>query len=116
MTNYIEKPWGYEQVLSSRYVDIDDEDPVIVKNLVLFESHGTSLQYHVKRSEIWKVLSGKCRIQVGDSINTAFPGTVWEIPRLVKHRITAITDTVIEETSDKYDEKDITRLEDPYGR
>lgn len=116
MRNYIEKPWGYEQFLSSHFVDIDDEDPVVVKNLVLYASYGTSLQYHMKRTEIWKVLHGECQIQIGDHTYDAFPGTTWEIPRLIKHRVMAITTTVIEETSDKYDVNDITRLEDPYGR
>lgn len=116
MKNYIEKPWGYEQLISYHFVDIDDEDPVTVKNLVLYATYCTSLQYHVKRTEIWKVLHGECQIQIGGQTFTAFPGTTWEIPRLMKHRVTAITNTVIEETSDKYDVLDITRLEDPYGR
>ena len=106
----IEKPWGYEQILN-----IDGEGNC-VKNLVINGGEKVSLQAHQKRTEEWYIRYGKCEIEINKAIFKALPYTVWIINPGDIHRITAITDTVIREISSGYEENDIIRYKDEYGR
>jgi mannose-6-phosphate isomerase-like protein (cupin superfamily) len=106
----IEKPWGYEQILS------DDGNGLVKKHLIVRGGHCLSLQYHMKRTETWVVVFGSCEIQIEDKWHKADKGTSWTIPKMAKHRVCAFENSIIEEISDLYDELDIVRLEDQYGR
>lgn len=105
----IDKPWGYEQILRIHGFECH-------KLLVVKSCHALSLQSHLKRDETWKVLSGDCLITIDKKTYKAPTGTQWYIKKKVKHRIEAISDTVIEEWSDNYDPNDIIRWDDMYGR
>lgn len=114
MSDIINKPWGYEQILTE---EKDKDDNVIVtKNLVVIAGSMLSLQYHNKRREIWVVKHGRCYITLNKKKYLALPETQWLIPEKVIHRIAAIEDTVIWEHSSGYDPSDIVRIEDMYGR
>ncbi len=77
-----------------------------------------SLQYHNHRKEFWKVISGHPRLTIGENIIEANPQDEYEINEKVKHRIGAPKDDVeiLEISLGNFDENDIVRLEDKYGR
>jgi quercetin dioxygenase-like cupin family protein len=111
----VEKPWGYEQILS-KITDDPEKGATVGKNLVVYKGQKLSYQYHTRRHETWRVISGKCKITLDGKEFLGMVGTIWKIPRECKHRIEAIEDTVIGEVSTHVFDDDIVRLDDIYGR
>ena len=109
MEKVILKPWGSEQIVWKK-------GKQIIKNLIVKEGEQLSLQFHHKRNEDWIVRLGECEITIDDKVYQATANDRFSVPKLSKHRIKAITDTIVEEYSDNYDDKDIVRIEDDYGR
>lgn len=111
-TLVVKKPWGqFDQFTRS--------EVVTVKILSVNPNQLLSLQYHNHRDEFWRVISGHPVLTIGSKIINASPGDEFTIPKLEKHRIEAKDDAVqILEISydDNFDEDDIVRLEDTYGR
>jgi len=108
----IKKPWGYELVEL-----IPLFDGRVFKTIVVFQSNRLSLQSHKNREEYWEVAHGECLITIDDTTIRAFPGVEVHIPREIKHRIEAVTNTVIKERGyGQYDPLDIIRYEDDYDR
>lgn len=106
-----DRPWGYFERLTK-------DVPSTVKIITVNAGQSLSLQYHYRRQEYWRVLQGNPIITIGDKEILAFPGNEFYIDKLVKHRITAKENTVIilEISLGRFDENDIVRLEDCYGR
>ena len=77
-----------------------------------------SLQRHKHRDEFWKVLSGSPNIIVGEKAVAAKAGDQFEIPRETNHRVESPSDDVeiLEISRGEFDENDIVRVEDKYGR
>ncbi len=77
-----------------------------------------SLQYHNHRKEFWKVLSGHPRLTLGENIIDANTLDEFEVAEKVNHRISAPKDDVmiLEISFGNFDEDDIVRLDDKYGR
>jgi len=78
-----------------------------------------SLKYHNYRIDFWYILSGHPVLTIGDKKINANPGDEFMIKKLEKHRIEAKDDSVqILEISydDNFNEDDIIRIEDKYGR
>jgi mannose-1-phosphate guanylyltransferase len=77
-----------------------------------------SLQYHIGRSEFWKVIKGPVKVQLGDDIKVLQTGDSITIPKKAVHRLMgAGSDAIILEISiGQFDESDIVRLEDDYKR
>lgn len=107
----IEKPWG-------NFRQFTLNTPCTVKILTLKKEEAFSLQSHSKRSEFWHVISGngvmemdgvKYDLKEGDETNVSV-GT--------KHRITAGSEgiKILEVSTGDFDEEDIIRYEDKYGR
>lgn len=115
---YIDKPWGYELIISRHSSDkIGSKGETVHKILVILTNQELSYQVHKYRHEIWEIKSGDCEISIDGTIYTkVLPGTIWIIEPEVKHSIKAITPTVIDEVSTNYIDSDIVRLEDKYGR
>ena len=117
MSVYTElRPWG-------KFIRFDDSNknklyPCCVKLLVINAGASLSLQYHIKRAEFWYILEGNVDIHVGyRHYYNVGEGKFFKIPMRVPHRIKAITDSKILETAyGEYNEKDIKRLADEYGR
>ncbi|MFH1504791.1 MAG: phosphomannose isomerase type II C-terminal cupin domain [Candidatus Omnitrophota bacterium] len=109
---YIEiRPWGmFEQFTHS--------EPSTVKILTVNPNEALSLQYHNHREEFWKVLRGKAKIVVGDVTNQAQEGAEFFIAQGQKHQIQTDDSQVkiLEISFGSFDEKDIVRLDDRYGR
>lgn len=104
------KPWG-------KFQEIFSGGGFTVKLLYVKAGEALSLQMHSKRSEQWFVLSGEGTFEVGFRREMYWPGTQTAVPVFDWHRISATTDSVIlEVASGEFDEEDIVRIVDKYGR
>jgi mannose-6-phosphate isomerase len=108
-----ERPWGYYEVL------LEDTEHK-VKRIVVYPGSRLSLQRHRHRDEHWLIVSGEAVFTLNtDEINLV-RGQSIDIPSGALHRVrnTGETDLVIVEvqTGDYFDENDIERVEDDYGR
>lgn len=110
----IEKPWGYELILTP------DESPVTGKILHLNSGHRLSLQYHDKKQETLTLLSGEALLILEDKNGNLReikmePKKGYFIKPFQKHRAKGITDCDILEASTK-EEGNTIRFEDDYAR
>lgn len=105
------RPWG-------NFIQFTHNEPCSVKILTINKGQSISLQYHHKRDEFWRVLSGDPIITVGDKTTHAKAGDEFFILQGAKHRLAGgNTDAqVLEISFGDFDENDIVRLEDTYGR
>lgn len=108
------RPWGNFKVLL-------DTPYTKVKRITVNPNERLSLQYHNHRSEVWTIVNGYGKAQVGSSIKVIKTGSVVEIPKGEPHRIVAneVGMTFIEvqlSDSQNFSEDDIVRIEDDYGR
>ncbi|MES2953470.1 MAG: phosphomannose isomerase type II C-terminal cupin domain [Patescibacteria group bacterium] len=104
-------PWGsFDQFVH--------ETPCTVKILTINPGEALSLQRHKKRDEFWHVLEGEGTLQIGDEMIAIEKGTNHFISRNSLHRVSAKSDAVkiLEISLGEFDESDIERLEDKYGR
>ena len=106
-----ERPWG-------NFRQFTHNDLSTVKILFIKKGEAFSLQYHNKRKEFWRVLSGTPKITVGEVVVKAKKGDEFEILPKINHRIHSIYSNteVLEISFGEFDEQDIIRLEDKYGR
>jgi mannose-1-phosphate guanylyltransferase/mannose-6-phosphate isomerase len=108
----VEKPWGRFE----RYT----HNILSTVKVITVERGGTlSLQYHHRRDELWVVLDSGALIEVGDAILRPSAGAKVFIPRTVQHRLSAVGDSpvrILEISFGEFEEDDIVRLEDVYGR
>jgi len=90
----------------------------MVKIITVKPGESLSLQYHTKREEYWHVLSGYGIAEIGKEKIPLEANTTCSVPMQVHHRVTGgKTDLVFIELSfGEFDENDIVRLEDKYGR
>lgn len=109
---YVEKrPWG-------EFERFTQNELSTVKIITVNPHEQLSLQYHEKRSEFWKVLSGNPILTVGDVVvHSQEGGEFFELPK-EKHRIQAGDEPVriLEIAFGDFEEGDIVRLDDKYGR
>lgn len=107
----VERPWG-------RFERLTNNKNSTVKLLYVNKGESLSLQYHNKRDEFWKVISGNPLIEIDELKEKANPGDIFETKAGSKHRISAPdNDVVILEISlGEFDEEDIVRVEDKYNR
>jgi mannose-6-phosphate isomerase len=112
MEIYTEKrPWG-------RFEKFHENQLCTVKLIYVNPNSRLSLQYHNKRSEFWKIVSGTAHMQIDDKYLILKEGQTVEIPQGARHRVEAKeTKCIILEISyGPFDEDDIVRLEDDYER
>lgn len=109
---FVEKrPWGEE-------LWITQKAPSMVKVLTVFPGESLSLQFHHKRSEYWRVLSGDGLVELNGKESAIQTGMDIFVPPETKHRIRGGTENlvILELAFGDFDEADIVRLEDKYGR
>lgn len=109
---YSEKrPWG-------EFERFTFNAPSTVKILEIEPGQATSLQMHEKRDEYWHVISGDGTLTIGDEDHAAIPEKNYIVRKNTKHRIKAGVEAllILEISTGVFDEDDITRLEDDYGR
>jgi mannose-6-phosphate isomerase-like protein (cupin superfamily) len=111
----VAKPWGsFEQFTLN--------EPTTVKIIKVNPNSSISLQRHKNRREFWLILSGDGYVQLGE-INTMIhvvggKGHSFNIPEGELHRAFT-TDSyleILEISYGEFDENDIERIEDKYGR
>ncbi len=77
-----------------------------------------SLQSHKLRNEVWFLLAGELNCQIGENFAKMKKGIPYLISRDIKHRLSAFEKggKILEICFGKFDEEDIIRYEDDYGR
>lgn len=112
---FVQKPWG-----SFRTFLITDG--ACLKTLHLNQNARLSLQRHVHRNETWLLLSGDVQATYGDSPENLVEVDLRQdvpvfIPAGMLHRLASRNGGVVAEVSSgMFDERDIERIEDDYGR
>jgi mannose-6-phosphate isomerase-like protein (cupin superfamily) len=106
----VKKPWG-------RFEELAKNERVTVKLLHIKGGCRLSYQYHHYRREVWWVVKGRVVATV-DGVNTVLrEGESVEIKVRERHRAAASVDSVLLEVArGRFDEGDIVRVEDDYGR
>jgi mannose-6-phosphate isomerase-like protein (cupin superfamily) len=110
----VDKPWGHEEVFALV------EGKFCGKAIHVLDGHSLSLQYHEQKEETISVQSGRLLVEIGlheDALESfeLEPGESIHLLPGVRHRVTAIGDTVMLEASTT-ELHDVVRLEDRYGR
>jgi mannose-6-phosphate isomerase-like protein (cupin superfamily) len=110
----VDKPWGHEEIFAL----VDGK--FCGKAIHVADGHSLSLQYHEEKEETISVQSGRLRVEIGhhEDALEAFdlePGESIHLRPGVRHRVTAVGDTVMLEASTTQ-LTDVVRLEDRYGR
>ncbi|QQS47662.1 MAG: cupin domain-containing protein [Acidobacteriota bacterium] len=113
MGNRIDKPWGYEELLTLT-------DRYCFKRLFLRAGHRTSLQYHEQKHETMYFISGEGTIEIHDGAGNVetrpiVPGEAIAVAPHTIHRVIAEKDTLYVEASTP-ELADVVRLQDDYKR
>lgn len=105
------RPWG-------SFRQFTENEPTTIKIIHINAGQCLSLQYHNKRSEFWVVLSGNPTVVIGDKVINASEGEEFFVLKKTHHRIEASNSDVriLEVAFGDFDEDDIVRIEDVYGR
>lgn len=106
-----ERPWGdFERFTLN--------ETTTVKIVTVKANEAISLQTHDHRDEFWRVIQGSGTIRIGDTDHAAKTGDSYFSPRHSEHRVEGGPEGLafLEIAFGDFDEKDITRLEDKYGR
>jgi len=105
------RPWG-----NFRRFTLNEKSTV--KILSVKPEQENSLQKHKKRSEFWSIIDGPAKVTIGKKTTRAKAGDEFFIKQGQLHRIGAYKKPVrvLEVSFGTFDESDITRVEDKYGR
>jgi len=106
-----ERPWG----LFRRFTD---NSPSTVKIIKVKPNEELSLQSHSKREEFWRVIKGDGVFEIGDKKYIVEEGMEQYVPVTIKHKMKAGGSglEVLEIAFGDFEEGDIIRYEDKYGR
>ena len=106
-----DRPWG-------NFEQFTHDDISTVKIITVSPGEAFSLQRHHGRDEFWRVLSGNGMVTLNDALHEAHPGDEFSIPRETIHRAQGGTEPLVflEIAFGHFEENDIERLEDKYGR
>ncbi|MEK7612767.1 MAG: phosphomannose isomerase type II C-terminal cupin domain [Patescibacteria group bacterium] len=105
------RPWGnFERFTLNEHST--------VKIITVNAGEAFSLQTHANRKEFWRVLAGSGTITVGDAAQEVKPGDQFLIEIGQKHRAEGGPQGLVflEIAFGTFDETDIKRFEDKYGR
>ncbi len=108
----VDKPWG-------RFEQYTHNLPSTVKIITVEPGGRLSRQYHHRRDELWVVLDDGIEVELGGDVMRPQPGEELYIPRGTVHRLSGAGERaarVLEISFGEFDEEDIVRLEDVYGR
>lgn len=106
-----ERPWG-------NFRQFTHNETSTVKIITVKPDQGLSLQSHTKRSEFWRIIGGSGIVEIGEIKHEAKEGDEYTIVVGTKHRLIAGPSgiNVLEIATGEFDENDIIRYEDRYGR
>lgn len=106
-----ERPWGFFRRFTNNILST-------VKIITIKPNQQLSLQSHTKRSEFWRVVNGDGIFEIDNKKYIVEKGDEKEVGIGAKHRMQAGSDgmEVLEIATGDFDENDIIRYEDKYGR
>lgn len=106
-----DRPWGSFE----RFIE---NEKVTVKFMHMAPGKRVSLQKHAKRSEYWRFFKGSGTVQIDDTVREVKEGDEAFIPVGALHRVTGGPEglSFLEIMTGEYDEDDIERVEDDFGR
>lgn len=106
-----ERPWGSFRQFTENIIST-------VKILIVKPNEELSLQSHTKRKEFWRVIKGGGIFDINNKKYIVEVGDEHFIPIGAKHQIKSGSDglEVLEISLGEFDEDDIIRYEDKYGR
>ena len=107
----VERPWGSFRQLTHNQL-------TTVKVHRVKPGEATSWQSHNQRSEFWYIISGDGKVLIGDKKCEVTSGAEYNVPVGTKHRWIAGLSGIIlvEVATGNFDEEDIIRYADKYGR
>ncbi|AJS60033.1 sugar phosphate nucleotidyltransferase [Paenibacillus sp. IHBB 10380] len=107
---YEERRWGYYQVLD--YSKNTESVEVLTKRICINAGHNLSYQVHLKRREVWTIISGEGEFVLNERHRRIKQGDVLVIPESSRHSVKAIGDLEIIEVQmgSELVEEDIIRL------
>jgi mannose-6-phosphate isomerase-like protein (cupin superfamily) len=105
------RPWGTFERFTLN-------EKTTVKIITVNAGAAFSLQTHAHRDEFWRVLSGSGTVTAGSEKKEAHAGDSFFVKAGAEHRVECADEplTFLEIAFGDFDESDITRLEDRYGR
>ena|SRR5690606_23890744 len=105
------RPWG-------RFEKFVENQKCTVKLLHLNPNSQTSLQYHHKREEWWKLIKGSISVELNQEKMILNENDTIYIPKGSRHRVVNLDfpSTILEISFGEFDESDIVRIEDIYNR
>lgn len=108
---HVERPWGY-------FDEFIANTPCTVKLITVNPGESLSLQYHEHRNEFWVIVQGNGFVTLDEVRAEARVGDRFEVGPLVKHRVEGGSEPLafLEISVGEFNEEDIVRLEDKYGR
>lgn len=106
-----ERPWG-------DFRQFTKNASSTVKLITVKPNESLSLQSHASRSEFWHVVSGSGIVEIDGVKSEAKKGDEFEVSVGMKHRLSAREEgiEILEIAQGEFDENDIVRFEDKYGR
>ena len=106
-----ERPWGSFRRFTNNQLST-------VKIISVKPNEELSLQSHEKREEFWRVIKGDGMFEIGEKKYIVEEGIEQYVPVKTKHKMKAGMDgmEVLEISLGEFDEGDIIRYEDKYGR
>jgi mannose-6-phosphate isomerase-like protein (cupin superfamily) len=114
-----ERPWGSYEILSQFKVDEPGFRDSCIKKIIVKPGQRLSYQSHKQRNEHWFFVQGQGEVVLNDKTTAVSVGSNVDIKIGDKHRVinTGERDLIfIESQTGHYDEEDIERFEDDYGR
>lgn len=115
-----ERPWGTFEILELFSPHGGECHSICVKKIVIHPGQRLSYQRHAKRNEHWYFVSGNGIVVHNEVEIPVTFGSALHIQSQDKHRaINTSTDSMlvfIETMTGEYDEEDIERFHDDYGR
>ena len=106
-----DRPWGSFERFTLN-------EPSTVKVITVKTGEAFSLQKHKNRDEWWKIIVGDGTATIGDEKHDIHVGDEYFVPQGTEHQIEAGKTAVVflEISFGDFDESDITRINDRYGR
>jgi mannose-6-phosphate isomerase-like protein (cupin superfamily) len=106
-----DRPWG-------KFRKFTENALSTVKIITVNPNKKLSLQSHQKRGEFWKVIEGSGIFEINKIKYDVKKGDEKYIPQGTLHRIEALSEefVILEISTGEFDESDIKRFEDEYGR
>jgi mannose-6-phosphate isomerase-like protein (cupin superfamily) len=117
-SNFEQRPWGTFEILSE--FKLADGSDVVIKKFFVKPLKRLSYQSHKLRMEHWLILEGAGKVILDDQVIPVKAGSKITVPLHTKHRLInedkQIDLVFIEISTGTFDEHDIVRFEDDFGR